>query len=100
MRGNIGAEIDVIKPALPAQTHAPIAIHFAFGVSGTSATPSFTADCPGSGTLNGNIFVTERCELQAGSTLHGDIEAPRLMVDENVTFRGSAKVGAGKSLPA
>jgi hypothetical protein len=22
--GNIGAEIDVIKPALPAQTHAPI----------------------------------------------------------------------------
>jgi hypothetical protein len=26
MRGNIGAEIDVIKPALPAQTHAPIAI--------------------------------------------------------------------------
>jgi hypothetical protein len=33
MRGNIGAEIDVIKPALPAQTHAPIAIHFAFGVS-------------------------------------------------------------------
>jgi hypothetical protein len=34
--GNIGAEIDVIKPALPAQTHAPIAIHFAFGVSPTS----------------------------------------------------------------
>jgi hypothetical protein len=31
MRGNIGAEIDVIKPALPAQIHAPIAIHFAFG---------------------------------------------------------------------
>ena len=28
--------IDVIKPALPAQTHAPIAIHFAFGVSRTS----------------------------------------------------------------
>jgi hypothetical protein len=32
--GNIGAEIDVIQPALPAQTHALIAIHFAFGVSG------------------------------------------------------------------
>src|SRR6266436_227389 len=28
--GNIGAEIDVIQPALPAQTHAPIAIRFAF----------------------------------------------------------------------
>jgi cytoskeletal protein CcmA (bactofilin family) len=44
--------------------------------------------------------VTERCELQAGSKLHGDIEAPRLLVDEKATFLGSAKVGAGKSLPA
>jgi len=52
------------------------------------------------GTVEGNIFVTERCELQAGCTLHGDIEAPRLIVDENVTFRGSAKVGTGKLLPA
>ena len=52
------------------------------------------------GTVEGNIFVTERCELQAGCTLHGDIEAPRLMVDENATFVGSAKVGTIKSLPA
>jgi cytoskeletal protein CcmA (bactofilin family) len=52
------------------------------------------------GTVEGNIFVTERCELRAGSTVHGDIEAPRLVVDENVTFRGDAKVGMGKSLPA
>src|SRR2546430_1162401 len=51
------------------------------------------------GTVEGNIFVTERCELQAGCTLLGDIETPRLMVDENVTFRGDAKVGTGKSLP-
>src|SRR4030095_12729040 len=34
------------------------------------------------GTVEGNVFVTERCELQAGCTLRGDIEAPRLMVDE------------------
>jgi cytoskeletal protein CcmA (bactofilin family) len=52
------------------------------------------------GTVEGNIFVTERCELQAGCTLHGDIDAPRLMVDENATFVGSAKVGTVKSLPA
>jgi len=52
------------------------------------------------GTVEGNIFVTERCELQAGCTLHSDIEAPRLMVGENVTFRGNAKVGTGKSLTA
>jgi len=52
------------------------------------------------GKVEGNIFVTERCELQAGSTVRGDIEAPRLTVDENATFCGSAKVGTGKSLPA
>jgi cytoskeletal protein CcmA (bactofilin family) len=52
------------------------------------------------GKVEGNIFVTERCELQAGCTLHGDIETPRLMVDDNVTFRGNAKVGTGKLLPA
>jgi cytoskeletal protein CcmA (bactofilin family) len=52
------------------------------------------------GTVEGNISVSERCELQAGCALHGDIEAPRLMVDENATFVGNAKVGTGKSLPA
>lgn len=48
------------------------------------------------GTVDGNIFVTERCELQAGCTLRGNIEAPRLVVDENATFLGSAKIGTGK----
>ena len=52
------------------------------------------------GTVEGNIFVTKRCELHAGCTLRGDIEAPRLVVNENATFLGSAKVGTGKSLPA
>jgi cytoskeletal protein CcmA (bactofilin family) len=52
------------------------------------------------GTVEGNIFVTERCELQAGCTLRGDIEAPRLAVSENATFVGSAKVGRGESLLA
>jgi cytoskeletal protein CcmA (bactofilin family) len=51
------------------------------------------------GTVDGNVFVTERCELQAGCTVCGDIEAPRLMVHENSTFLGSAKVGREKSLP-
>ena len=50
--------------------------------------------------VEGNIFVTERCELHGGCTLRGDIEAPRLVVNNNVTFLGSAKVGTGKSLPA
>lgn len=48
------------------------------------------------GTIEGNIFATERCELQAGCTLRGDIETPRLVVDENATFLGSAKVAPKK----
>ena len=44
------------------------------------------------GRVEGDIFATERCELQAGCALQGDIEAPRLIVDENATFLGSAKV--------
>ena len=44
------------------------------------------------GRVEGDIVATERCELQAGCTLEGDIEAPRLVVDENATFLGSAKV--------
>ena len=48
------------------------------------------------GTVEGNIFATERCELQSGCTFRGDIEAPRLVVDENATFLGSAKVTAAK----
>src|SRR2546421_3633155 len=52
------------------------------------------------GTVEGNIFVTEGCELQAGCTLHGDIEARRLVVNENATFVGSAKVGTAGLLPA
>jgi len=52
------------------------------------------------GTVEGNIFATERCELQAGCTLRGDIEAPRLMVDEDATFVGSAKVGTANLIPA
>ena len=40
------------------------------------------------GTVEGNISASERCELQAGCTLRGDIEAPRLVVDENATFFG------------
>ncbi len=48
------------------------------------------------GRVEGNIFATERCELQAGCTLRGDIEAPRFVVDENATFLGSAKVGTPK----
>jgi cytoskeletal protein CcmA (bactofilin family) len=44
------------------------------------------------GTVEGNVTAGERCELRAGCTLRGDIEAPRLVVDDDATFVGSAKI--------
>lgn len=44
------------------------------------------------GTVEGNVNANERCELRAGCTLRGDIEAPRLVVDDDATFIGSAKI--------
>lgn len=49
------------------------------------------------GTVEGNVFASDRCALQAGATLRGDIEAPRLAVDENATFFGSAKISGKPS---
>ena len=52
------------------------------------------------GTVNGNITAGERCELRAGCTVNGDIEAPRLVVDEAASFVGSAKIATQKQAPA
>ena len=51
------------------------------------------------GTVNGNITAGERCELRAGCTVNGDIEAPRLVVDEAASFVGSAKIATQKVPP-
>jgi cytoskeletal protein CcmA (bactofilin family) len=52
------------------------------------------------GTVEGNITAGERCELRSGCTVHGDIESPRLVVDETATFIGSAKIATPKATPA
>ena len=52
------------------------------------------------GTVNGNITAGERCELRAGCTVNGDIEAPRLVVDEAASFIGSAKIATQKQATA
>lgn len=53
------------------------------------------------GEVEGNVTAVERCELHSGCTLRGDIEAPRLVVDEDATFLGSAKISTGpKPVPS
>ena len=51
------------------------------------------------GTIDGNVTAAERCELHSGCTLRGDIEAPRLVVDEDATFLGSAKIATTSKPP-
>jgi cytoskeletal protein CcmA (bactofilin family) len=49
------------------------------------------------GTVEGNVFASERCVLESGATLRGDIDSPRLALDENASFLGRAKVSTNRS---
>jgi cytoskeletal protein CcmA (bactofilin family) len=44
------------------------------------------------GTINGNVTVNDRCELKSNAQLIGDLEAPRLTMEEGATFVGRANV--------
>lgn len=46
------------------------------------------------GEIEGNVFASERCVLEPGATLRGDIESPSLALDENASFLGHANVSA------
>lgn len=48
------------------------------------------------GTVNGNITVTERCELKASSQLTGDLKAVRIIIEEGATFIGKSEVTPAK----
>lgn len=52
------------------------------------------------GTVNGNICVSERCELKASSQLNGDLTAQRIMIEEGATFVGKSEVIPGGKPPA
>jgi len=49
------------------------------------------------GTVDGNIAVTEKCELKASSQLTGDLKAMRIMIEEGATFIGKSEVTPNKS---
>jgi cytoskeletal protein CcmA (bactofilin family) len=49
------------------------------------------------GTIDGNVFASERCVLEPGATLRGDVESPRLALDENASFVGRAKVSTSRA---
>src|SRR5919205_2302361 len=52
------------------------------------------------GKVQGNISVSERCELKSKCTLQGDLKAARLVIEEGATFIGKSEVTSGMSVTA
>ena len=52
------------------------------------------------GTVEGDIHATGRAVLKSSSTLHGDIHAARVLVEEGATFNGKSHVNAKKDIAA
>jgi len=68
-----------------------------------------TKSCTIFGKVQGNVTVTERCELKMNAVLEGDIAAGTLAIEEGATFMGKSSVGrkapqplggGGKSQPS
>src|SRR6266436_5656328 len=51
------------------------------------------------GKINGNITAKERIEIKAKTELFGDIRAPKLVIEEGVTFVGKSEVNPNKIAP-
>ena len=49
------------------------------------------------GTVDGNITVSERCELKASSQLTGDLKAVRIIIEEGATLIGRSEVTSTKA---
>jgi len=51
------------------------------------------------GTVDGNVTVSERCELKASSQLTGDLKAQRMTIEDGAVFVGNSDVNANRSVP-
>ena len=51
------------------------------------------------GKINGNINAQEKIDIKAKTELFGDIRAPRLIIEEGVTFVGKSEVNPNKATP-
>ena len=51
------------------------------------------------GKINGNVTAREKIEIKAKTELFGDIRAPKLTIEEGVTFVGKSEVNPNKVSP-
>jgi cytoskeletal protein CcmA (bactofilin family) len=51
------------------------------------------------GKINGNIIAKEKIDIKTKTELFGDIRAPRLVIEEGVTFVGKSDINPNKVAP-
>src|SRR5438874_7296320 len=51
------------------------------------------------GKVNGNVIAKEKLDIKSRTELFGDIRAPRLAIEEGVTFVGKTEVNPNKVAP-
>jgi len=51
------------------------------------------------GKVNGNIIAKEKIDIKTKAELFGDIRAPKLVIEEGVTFVGKTEVNPNKVAP-
>src|SRR5215212_4596242 len=52
------------------------------------------------GKINGNVTAREKIEIKSKAELFGDIRAPKLVIEEGVTFVGKTEVNPNKVAPS
>jgi cytoskeletal protein CcmA (bactofilin family) len=52
------------------------------------------------GKINGNIAAKEKIDIKAKTELFGDIRAPKLTIEEGVTFVGKSDINPNKVAPS
>ena len=50
--------------------------------------------------VNGNVAAKEKIDIKSKAELFGDIRAPKLVIEEGVTFVGKTEVNPNKATPA
>ena len=52
------------------------------------------------GKVNGNVTAKEKIDIKSKTELFGDIRAPKLVIEEGVTFVGKTEVNPNKVAPS
>jgi len=52
------------------------------------------------GKVNGNVMAKEKIDIKTKTELFGDIRAPKLVIEEGVTFVGKTEVNPNKVAPS